>query len=132
MLAGMVRGRRRRVAPVIRREDEKILRAEGVQQVRNAPVEILQAPVEVLRVVPVPPEHVRLDEVDEDEPLLELAQKCLRLLDPVDVRLGRMRVVDVDAREDVVDLPHAVHLGAGFADERQVVRLAGPNRLALF
>ena len=84
--------------------------------------------MEVDRVVPVAPEHVGLDEVDEDESVVDLAQKPLGLLDPVDVRLRRQRLVDVAVREDVADLADAVHLLAGLANERQVVRPARLER----
>src|SRR5215207_11112915 len=39
-----------------------------------------------------------------------------------------MRLVDVDAGEDVADLPDAVDLAAGVAHKRQVVRLARLER----
>ena len=74
------------------------------------------------------PEHVRLDEVDEDEALVDLAQEPLGLLNPLDVRLRRVGLVDVATREDVADLADAVHLLAGLAHERQVVRPARLER----
>src|SRR5262249_54394375 len=55
-----------------------------------------------------------------------LLQQPLRLLDPFDVRLRRVRLVDVTAGEDVANLADAVYRRAGLADERQVVR---PPRL---
>ena len=57
-------------------------------------------------------------------PVVELLKQLLGLVDALDVRLGRMGLVDVDAREDVADLADAVHLARRrLADERQVVRL---------
>src|SRR5439155_26789675 len=84
--------------------------------------EVLQAAMEVLRIVSMSPEHVGLDEVREDQSVVELAQELLRLRDPVDVRLCRMRFVDVLARENVADLPDAVHLHPLVTHEREVVR----------
>ena len=78
--------------------------------------------MEVDRVVPVAPEHVRLDEVREHEPVVELLQEPLRLVDAVDVRPRRVGLVDVDAGEDVSDLADRVHLVPRLAHERQVVR----------
>ena len=46
--------------------------AQRLEEVGQPPVEVLQAPVKVLRVVPVAPERVGLDEVREDEPLVQL------------------------------------------------------------
>src|SRR3954452_7135943 len=74
------------------------------------------------------PETVRLDEVREHEALIELAQQSLRLLNPVDVRLRRMGLVDVAAREDVRDLADAVHLRSLVTHQRQVVRPARLQR----
>src|SRR5436190_21334701 len=82
--------------------------------------------MEVDRVVPVTPEHVRLDEVREDQPLVDLAHQLLGLHDPVDVRLRRPRAVDVLAGEDVADLADAVYLVPRLADQREEVR---PPRL---
>ena len=78
--------------------------------------------MEVDGVVAVAPEHVGLDEVREDEAVVELAQQLLRLRDAVDVRLGRMRLVDVLPREDVADLADPVHLHPRVTHEREVVR----------
>ena len=78
--------------------------------------------VEVDRVVAVAPEHVRLDQVREDQALVDLLQQPLGRLDALDVRLRRMRLVDVLAGEDVADLADAVHAHAGVADQREVVR----------
>jgi hypothetical protein len=71
----------------------------------------------------VAPEHVGLDEVREDEALVELLQEALGLVDALDVRPRGMRLVDVDAGEDVPDLADRVHLLPCLADEREVVRL---------
>ena len=101
---------------MVGREDEQVPRPQRVEQVRQPTVEVLQAAVEVDGVVAVPPEHVRLDEVREDEPVVELAQQLLRLRDAVDVRLRRVRLVDVLSGEDVADLADPVHLHACIAD----------------
>ncbi len=103
-------------------EDEQVAGPQGVEQVRQPAVEVLQAAVKVDRIVAVPPEHVGLDEVDEDQALVELAQQALGLRDALDVGLRGMRFVDVAAGEDVADLADTVHLQAGVAHERQVVR----------
>ena len=108
-------------------EDQQVARPQRLEQVGQPAVEVLQAAVEVLRVVAVAPEHVRLDEVGEDEPVVELAQQLLGLRDPVDVRLRRVRLVDVLPGEDVADLADAVHLHARLADEREVVRRLGSS-----
>ena len=90
----------------------------------SLPVEVLQAAVEVHRVVAVTPEHVRLDEIHEHEPLVDVLEQLDRSVDAVDVRLRRKRVVDVAAREDVEDLPDAVHRAPRVAHRREVVRTA--------
>ena len=103
--------------PAVGRDDEKIASLQRLEDVREPPVEVLEAAVEVHRVVAVAPEHVRLDEVHEDEPLVDVLQELDRAVDAVDVRLRRKRVVDVAAGEDVRDLPHAVDGVAGVSDE---------------
>ena len=138
VLARVVGRSGRRVTAVIGREDQEVAGAQGVEQVGQPPVEVLEAAMEVLRVVPVAPEHVRLDQVREDESVVQRPKQLLGLDDALGVRLGRMRLVDVDAGEDVADLPDAVHLraclrarasgssaGAGFSDQswRFVVRV---------
>ena len=102
-------------------ENQQIARPHRLEQVGQAPVEILQAAVEVDRIVAVPPEHVGLDEIDEDQAGFQLLEQRLGLLDSLDVRLRRVGLVDVLAREDVGDLPDSVHFVAGFPDQRQVV-----------
>src|SRR5438034_4529598 len=128
VLAGVIGRGRRRVAPVVRRQHEQITGLEHLQDVRKPPVEVLQAAVEVDRVVPVPPEHVRLDEVDEHKAALDRLQKLDRLRDSLHVRLRRARVVDVAAGEDVPDLPDAVDGVPGVAKVREVVRSRGLER----
>ncbi len=128
MLPRVVRRGSRRVAAVIRGQDEQVPVPQRVEQVRKAPVEVLETAVEVDRVVSVAPEHVRLDEVHEDQPVVELSEQPLCDRDPLHVRACRMRLVDVEPGEDVVDLPDAVHLVPGVPHERQVVRLARLQR----
>src|SRR3972149_5035503 len=89
VLARVVGGRRGRVAAVIRRQDQEVVRAELREEVGEPPVEVLQAAVEVNRVVAVPPEHVRLDQVREHEAMLERREELLRLRDPRGLRLPR-------------------------------------------
>ena len=124
VLAAVIGRRRRRVAAVVGGEDQQVVRPQRVEQVGQPAVEVLQAAVEVDRVVAVAPERVRLDEVREDEPVVDRAQQLLGALDAVDVRLRRELLVDVLVREDVADLPDAVDLVARVADEAQVVRAA--------
>src|SRR5438067_1785991 len=81
---------------------------QPLEQVGQPPVEVLEAAVEVDRIVAVAPETVGLDEVREDEPAVELLQQLLGRLDAVDVRFRRVRLVDVAARKDVADLADAV------------------------
>ena len=107
---------------MVRGENEEIARAQCVEQVRQPAVEVLQAAVEVHGVVPVAPEHVGLDEVDEDHSVVELAEQPLGVRNALDVRLRRMRFVDVATGEDVADLADAVNLHARVADERKIVR----------
>src|ERR671937_3093766 len=78
--------------------------------------------MEVHWVVAVPPEHVRLDEVGEDQPVVNVTQELLGLRDAFDVRFGRMRLIDVKAGEDLTDLADPVNLPAGVAHEGQVIR----------
>ncbi len=109
---------------MVGRDDQQIAVLQRAEQIRETPVEVLEAAVEVHRVVAMPPEHVGLDEVDEDHTVVELLEQPLRDRDPLDVRARRVGLVDVDPREDVADLPDAVHLVAFLAHECQVVRLA--------
>ena len=74
VLARVVGRRRRRIAAVVGREDEEVALAQRVEDVRQPPVEVLQAAMKVDRVVAVAPEHVGLDEVDEDEPAVDVLQ----------------------------------------------------------
>src|SRR2546427_12690695 len=97
----MVGRGRRGVAAVIGRENEEIPCTQGVEEIRQPAVEVLQAAVEVDRIVAVPPEHVGLDEVDEDEALFELAEQTLRLGNPFEVRLRGGRLVDVATGKNV-------------------------------
>ena len=71
VLARVVGRRRRRVAAVVGGEDQQVAGAQRVEQVGQPAVEVLQAAVEVDRVVAVAPEHVGLDEVHEDEALVD-------------------------------------------------------------
>ena len=128
MLPRVVRRRRRRVAAVIRRDDEQVAFPQRLEDVGESPVEVLEAAVEVHRVVAVTPEHVGLDEVHEHEPLVDVLEQLDRSVDAVDVRLRRERVVDVAAGEDVGDLPDAVHRAARVAHRREVVRAARLER----
>jgi hypothetical protein len=75
---------------VIRGEDEQVTGPQRFEQVGKAAVEVLQAAVEVHRIVPVPPELVGLDQVREHEAVVEVPQQPLCLRDPLDVRLRRM------------------------------------------
>ena len=118
VLARVVGRRRRRVAAVVGGEDQEVAVAQRVEDVRQPPVEVLEAAVEVDRVVAVAPELVRLDEVHEDEAGVDVLEQLDRAVDPVDVRLRRERLVDVAPREDVGDLPDAVDGVAGVADRR--------------
>ena len=122
VLAGVVGRLGRRIAAVIRRDDQEVARLQRLEDVRQAPVEVLQAAVEVHRVVAVAPEHVGLDEIHEHEPAVDVLEQLDRAVDAVDVRLRRKRVIDVAAGEDVEDLPDAVDRVSGIADEREVVR----------
>ena len=108
VLAGMIGRRRRRIAAVVRGEHEEVSGTQRRKQVGKPPVEVLQAAMEVLRVVSVAPQHVGLHEVREDEPGLDLPEKLLGLRDPFEVRLRQVRLVDVEAGEDVRDLADAV------------------------
>jgi hypothetical protein len=71
----------------------------------------------------VPPEHVRLDEVHEHEARLDRLEELNRLVDALDVRLRRVRLVDVLPREDVADLADAVDGAPALAEGREIVRL---------
>ena len=103
-------------------EDEQIAWAECVEEVRQPAVEVLQAAMEVVRVVAMPPERIGLDEIREDETVVDRSQQLFGLLDPFDVRTRRELLVDVLVGEDVADLADAVDLVARIADDRQVVR----------
>jgi hypothetical protein len=59
---------------VVGGEDQQVVRLERLEQIRQPPVEVLEAAVEVDRVVSMSPQRVRLDEIDEDEPGLDLLE----------------------------------------------------------
>ena len=101
---------------------EQIAVAQRLEDVRQPPVEVLQAAMEVDGIVAMAPELVGLDEIREDEPVVDVLEQLDRPVDPVDVRLRRERLVDVAAGEDVGDLPDAVRRVPGVADRAQVVR----------
>ena len=69
MLAGVVGRGCRRVATVVGCQHQQVARLERIQEIRKPAVEILEAVMEVDRVVATPPEHVRLDEVQKTRPL---------------------------------------------------------------
>ena len=71
VLARVVGRRRRRVAAVVGGDDEQVVRPQRVEQVGQSAVEVLQAAMEVHRVVAVAPERVGLDEVREDQPVVD-------------------------------------------------------------
>ena len=84
---------------------------QRVEQVGQPAVEVLEAAVEVLGVVAVAPEHVRLDEVREHE----ARRRCSRSSCSVSLIPSTFDFVGCDssmseAGEDVGDLPDAVHL----------------------
>ena len=82
----------------------------AVEQVGQPPVEVLEAAVEVDRVVAVAPEHVRLDEVREDEALVELAGAAPRsALIPSTFDFVGCDSSMSQPGEDVADLADAVH-----------------------
>ena len=86
-------------------EDEEVVGPKRVEEVGKPAVEVLQAAMEVHRVVPVAPERVGLDQVHEDQPPIDSAQELLGLLNALDIRLRRELLVDVLVGEDVADLP---------------------------
>ncbi len=94
----------------------------AAEDVGQAAVEVLQAAVEVDRVVAVSPDLVGLDEVGEDEAVVDVLEQLHDAIDAVHVGLRRERLVDVAAGEDVVDLPDAVHGVPRGPDGAQVVR----------
>ena len=98
-------------------DDQQVAGAQRLEDVLEPAVEVLQAAVEVDGVVAVPPEHVRLDQVREDEAAIDCLEQLDRLVDPVHVRLRRERLVDVAAGIDVADLPDRVHLVPGVPDQ---------------
>jgi hypothetical protein len=70
---------------VIGRQDKEVALAQRREQIGKPSIEILEAAVEIQRVVAVAPEHVGLHEIREDEALVELAEQPLRPRDPLDV-----------------------------------------------
>ena len=68
VLARVVGRGGRRIAAVIRGQQQQVVRAERGAQIGDGGVDLLQAAVEALGIVAVPVGHVGLDEVDEDEP----------------------------------------------------------------
>ncbi len=128
VLARVVGRRCRRIAAVVGGEDQQVARMQRLEDVRESTVEVLETAVEVHRVVPVAPEHVRLHEVDEHEATFDRLEELDRPVDAVDVGLRREGLVDVTAGEDVADLPHAVDGVARVADRREIVRPTGLER----
>src|SRR6266511_807048 len=121
VLARVVGPGRGGIAAVVGGEDEQVVGAKRLEQVREPPVEILQAAVEVDRVVAVSPEHVGLDQVREDEALVEFPEQAFDLRDSLQVGLGGMGFVDVAAGEDLAHLADRVDAASGVADQAEVV-----------
>ena len=80
VLARVVGRRGRRIAAVVGREDQEVALPQRVEDVGQPPIEVLQAAMEVDRVVAVAPEHVGLDEVDEDESSTDSRSSIVRLM----------------------------------------------------
>ena len=78
VLARVVGRLRGRVTAVIRGDDEQVALPQGVEDVREPTVEVLEAAVEVHRVVAMAPEHVRLDEVHEHDPPVDVLEQLDR------------------------------------------------------
>ncbi len=110
VLARMVGRCGGRVAAVVRGQHQQVVGAERGAQIRDRSVDLLQAAVEALRVVAVPVGLIRLDEIDEHEALAGLPRERDRAREAIGVRRRRVRVVDVAAGEDVVDLADARHV----------------------
>ena len=112
----MVGRRRRRVAAVVGGDGQQVSRSQRLEDLLEPAVEVLEAAMKVDG-VSMPPELVGLDEVHEYESVVELVQQLHRLVDPVDVGLGRKGLIDVAAGKDVADLAHRVNLLPAVADE---------------
>ena len=128
VLARVIRGRRRRIAAVVRGQHQQVVRAEGGAQGRDRGVDLLQAAVEAHGVVAMAVGHVGLDEIDEREPVGAVARQRDRARQAVGVRARRVRLVDVLPGEDVADLADAGHARARRADAREVIRLRRQQR----
>src|SRR6266508_4431774 len=65
----MVGARRCRIATMIRTENQAVVLTQVLEQLREPSIELLEAFRVSFDVVAVTPEHIKIDEVAEDEPL---------------------------------------------------------------
>ena len=92
----MVGRGRRRVAAVVRCQDEQVAVAHRRQDPRQAVVELLERVREPARVVPMTPEHVGLDEVREHQAAVgDGSHQLPGRRDPLGIRGRRMAGIDV-------------------------------------
>ncbi len=127
VLARVVRAGRRRVAAVVGGEDEQV--AAGIQALepaRHRAVDGPQGAVEARRVVAVAVDLVRLDEVDEREPVLEPVHQGIRRGDRLGVGRRRVLAADPHPGEHLPDLADRVDGHAGVAE---LLEVGAPGRV---
>ncbi len=107
LLAGVVRSAKRRVVPVIGRDNHKILLVDLIDEVAEPIIELRQRIRVTGGIAAMTEQHVEIDEVHEDQTVALLLPKLIDLLHAVRVRLRRMRFADSFARENVADLSDA-------------------------
>ena len=90
VFAGMVGGRRCRIAAVISGQDQNIVAAHSAFDSRQMPVLLFDSPRISLRIVEVTVKHIGVDEIDENEPSLGFSHEAERLFDPLSV-VARVR-----------------------------------------
>ena len=99
----------RRVDAVVGGEDEQVVVAQQCQPVRHRTVDRTQRCGKPIDVMAVAVELVGLHQVDEHEPVVQLAQQRGGRLDPLDVGRARVLDVDTDPGEQITDLADAVN-----------------------
>ena len=122
VLARVVRRGRRRVAAVVGRQNQQVAGRSASSRSYRRRSKSWRQRWKLTGSLRWPQSESVSTRLVKIEAVVDLSQQPLGLLDPLDVRLRRIRLVDVAAGEDVRDLADAVHDASRLADERQVVR----------
>ena len=106
----MVRGRRARVAAVVRRDHQNVLLPHGGEKLRQALIKIRQSLGVPIHVIAVSVEHVIVHQIGKAQALeipLHVLQGAVNAL-----RVGGSahKVRDAAAGENIIDLSHSQHI----------------------